>query len=221
MNSLDSRVIGYGDCFAKKFSFPGTARYLLVAAAGVDLPLEGDTFNIRVKKCAGKPGKGNQHTLAVRREGTRLTIDQPQLEIEEADTVLWHGADATVPGFAVRGECGDREFDSSCLDEEMIYTHAFGVPGEYRWADAHGSNISGVISVRSPQTTGKKAQREWLKGLSSGTLIHIRGDKADPERVQLLTGQTVFWAVEKAPGISITDTRLLGKGAGARRPASQ
>ena len=227
MNSLDSRVIGYGDCFAKKFSYAGKVRYLLVAA-GVELPVAGDTFTILVKKRSDLVKKrsddtseGRQHILAVGREGAQLIVDRPQLEVEEGDTVLWHGADASVPGFAVRGRHGRSEFDSSCLNDEAIYTHAFGVPGEYRWVDAYGSNVSGVIIVSAPGKTGKKARREWLKELSKGTLIHIRGEKADPERVDLVTGQTVFWAVENAPGISITDTRLLGKGADARRPARQ
>jgi plastocyanin len=220
MNSLDSRVLGHGDCFAKKFSYAGTVRYLVVPA-GVELAVEEDTFTILVKKQSDDAIERRQHTVAVSREGAQLIVDQPQLEIEEGDTVLWHGADASVPGFAIRGSGGRRDFDSSCLEEESIYTHAFGVPGEYHWVDAYGSNISGVIIVSAPETTAKKAQREWLKRLSKGTLIHIRGEKVDPGRVQLVTGQTVFWAVEKAPGISITDTRLLSRDADARKPASR
>jgi hypothetical protein len=53
--------------------------------------------------------------------------------------------------------------------------------------------------------------RKWIEALSKGTLIHVVGDKAEPSKVKIVAGQTVFWAVEKAPGISITDSRFVGR----------
>ena len=138
-------------------------------------------------------------------------LDQPKLEVEQGDTVLWHAPDPRVPGFAVCGRYGRKQFDSSCIEEEAIYTHAFGLPGEYVWVDAHGSGLSGVVVVRSPARNDKKSQRAWVKALSKGSLVHIKGGKAKPGKLELVTGQTAFWAIESAPGITITDERLLGK----------
>jgi hypothetical protein len=41
----------------------------------------------------------------------------------------------------------------------------------------------------------------------------VRGERAEPESVDILVGQTVVWAVEDAPGVSITDTTLIAAGA--------
>ncbi len=102
MNSLDSRVIGFGDCYSKKMSDVGNVKYQLIAAAGIDMPIEEDTFKIKVRK--------------------RSASDK----------------------------------------------------------------------------------------MAQGVVVQISGNKVTPAKVELLTGQTVFWAVEKAPGISITDRRLVG-----------
>ena len=39
----------------------------------------------------------------------------------------------------------------------------------------------------------------------------IQNGKAEPASVEIVTGQTVFFAIVKAPGISITDERILSK----------
>jgi hypothetical protein len=39
----------------------------------------------------------------------------------------------------------------------------------------------------------------------------ISDNEAQPPEVEILTGQTVFFAVTKSKGISVTDERLLGK----------
>lgn len=210
MNSLDSRRIGHGDCFAKKMSAAGTVRYMVTSPAGVDQPIADNAFTIKVKKSSKPAKEGRQHNVQVSREGRSFAVDRPKLEIEQGDTVLWHAPDSRVPGFAVYGKHGGRRFDSSCIEQEAIYTHAFGLPGEYRWVDAHGSGLSGVVVVRSPEKTDKKSQRAWIKALSKGSLVHIKGGKAKPAKLELLAGQTAFWAVESAPGITITDERLLG-----------
>jgi hypothetical protein len=46
--------------------------------------------------------------------------------------------------------------------------------------------------------------------LSKGTVVTIADDRAAPADVEIVTGQTVFFAVTKSRGISITDERLLG-----------
>jgi hypothetical protein len=46
-----------------------------------------------------------------------------------------------------------------------------------------------------------------MKALSQGALVTIKG-RAEPQQVEIVTGQTVFFAVVDAPGITITDQRL-------------
>jgi len=210
MNSLDSRVIGFGNCFCKKFGQAGKVSYMLVTAAGIDMPFDKErSLNIHVKKAHHCNKQSQQHTVTVSGKGNQFTVDPLNLEIEEGDSVLWHAANANVAGFAIRGNYNKKEFDSSCIEEEAVYTHAFGTPGKYKWVDAYGSKVQGVINVCSPDKKGKKTQREWLKKMSEGVLICINGDEVSPKKVDLITGQTVFWAVNKAPGISITDSRLI------------
>lgn len=38
-----------------------------------------------------------------------------------------------------------------------------------------------------------------------GALVTIKGRAADPQQVEILTGQTVFYAVVEAPRVTITD----------------
>lgn len=210
MNSLDSRVIGFGDCYSRVLSQSGRLKYAVVAASGVDLPIDDEAFEIKIKKRSGKKQQ-KQHVLMVRRSKSGFKVDQPKLEVTEGDVVTWHAANARTPGFAIRGKHGRRDFDSACLDESVVFTHAFGSPGDYHWIDAHGRKIGGVVKVRSPEKKGKSAQRAWLKQLGEGVVVQIKEDKVSPAKVSLVTGQTVFWAIDKAPGISITDRRLLGE----------
>ena len=74
----------------------------------------------------------------------------PHLKINAGDMVLWNAPDPATPGFTVRGEGPEGEFDSQALASEAVYTHAFGVPGEYAWVNTHGGPVSGVVAVRSP-----------------------------------------------------------------------
>jgi hypothetical protein len=83
--------------------------------------------------------------------------------------------------------------------------------GEYEWVDAYGSKVGGTVVVRSPECKDKKAQAQWLRALEDGNVVTISGEKVHPPKLQVITGQTVVWAIEKAPGISITDARLVQK----------
>jgi preprotein translocase subunit YajC len=53
--------------------------------------------------------------------------------------------------------------------------------------------------------------KEYRGSLSKGTLVVISGDKVEPTFVEISVGQTVFFAVEKADGVTITDRRLIFK----------
>jgi plastocyanin len=211
MDSLDSRFLRYVDCFGQKFSSAGKVRYRLTAGGGDWLPPAEGAYTIEVKKSHNPPDKGNQHNVTVRREGKRLVAEPPHLEIEAGDLVLWHAADSSIAGFGVRGETERKGeiFDSTAIEETAVYTHAFGLPGEYRWIDAHGSRVAGLVQVRAVDGADKTQVEKWKATLGTGALITINGDKVTPQRLQILVGQTVFWAIEKAPGISITDARLV------------
>jgi plastocyanin len=209
MDTLDSRSLRYTNCFAQKFNAPGRNRYRVTTGSGFCPPSDEDDLIIQVGRRKQAGGKGRQVTLSVRREGSRLVVDQPNLEIESGDTVLWNAPDASTPGFSVQGEGPDGSFSSFALSREAVFTHAFGAPGTYEWVDANGSGVKGVVTVRSMDASRREDCEKWLASLSKGALFLIEGDKVSPVRHEVLAGQTVFWAVQKAPGITITDVRLV------------
>lgn len=212
MDTLDSRSLRYIDCFAQKFSTPGQVRYRISTLAGACLPLEDEgEFTIDVNSLSDKSGESQQHDVQVRREGKKFVADPPHLEIHSGDMVLWNTPDPSIAGYVVVGKGAEGKFDSSALNSEAVFTHAFGTPGEYKWVDANNGKISGVIYVHSLDPKDKEQCQKWLATLEEGSLITIEGDSVYPEKMEILTGQTVFWAVQRALGISITDSRLVVK----------
>jgi hypothetical protein len=109
----------------------------------------------------------------------------------------------------VRGNGAGGAFDSLALAAEAVYTHAFGLPGEFRWKDANGSRVSGLVNVRQVDSKKQREMTAWASQMKEGVLVVISGDRAEPKEVNIFVGQTVFFAVEKARGITITDSRLL------------
>lgn len=218
MDNLDSRSLRFFDCYAQQFAAPGRVRYRLGAMTLEWLSLGEHSFAIEVaarpggKQASGKE-KSKQHHLALRREGQQLVADPPSLEIVAGDVVMWHAADVTVPGFAVHGEGPDGAFGSGALRAGAVYTHAFGVPGDYEWLDARGSHVGGVVKVRPVEGLNKETGGKWMASLRAGTAITIDEGKATPEQVEIVVGQTVFWIVKSGPGITITDARLVRTGA--------
>jgi plastocyanin len=208
VSTLDSRSLTYVNTFGRRFSEPGEVRYRLVTAAVVCQPAIDLPFTIEVAK--GKRGK--QHDVNVHLEGDGLVAEPPKLSIAAGDLVLWHSV-ASTPGYAVQGEGEGGRFDSSSLTSETLYTHAFGVPGDFEWTDAIHGSLSGVVKVTSLDSGDPKQCREWMEALAHGTVVVIEGDRADPPEVSVLAGQTVFFAVTAAEGITITDARLVGRSA--------
>lgn len=212
MSNLDSRLLRYTDTFVKRFAKPGHGEYRLAVGGATLLSMERDAFTIDVKQRPGRgDGGGKQHTVVVRPEGRRLIADPSHLEIEAGDMVLWHAPDAATPGFAVHGrmEKEKQRFDSTALTDETVYSHAFGLPGDYRWTDAYGRDLSGVVHVATLDDAKERTSDRWQKALHTGTTIKIRGYDIEPREARILVGQTVFWIVEEADGISITDARLV------------
>lgn len=212
---FDSRSLKSTNFYLQKFPAGGALLYHVTNPGGgasrieytVSAPDEhGDNKALRREKGEERP---RQHNLRISREGRVLRAPQPEREVKAGDVVMWSATDRAVPGFAVRGRVGDFEFDSSALYSEAVFSNAFGVPGDYEWRDANGSGIGGVIHVVNPKIETSKDQRKWMEALKEGKMILISGKRVKPEEVEILVGQTVFWAVERADGITITDVRLL------------
>jgi plastocyanin len=207
MDTLDSRTLSYVDCFARRFLRSGTVRYQITSASVRCALHDEDGFSIEVREDRTPRKEGTQHDVTVGVKGNRFTVEPAKLSIEAGDIVMWHGKNSSVPGFIVQGQADDERFSSASLESESLYTHAFGVPGTYEWSDAGRSDIGGRVVVKDLDTKSKKDCERWMEALGQGALVTIKG-KADPEQVEILTGQTVFFAVVDAPGITITDHRL-------------
>lgn len=208
MHALDSRYLNLTNYFAHRFTTAGTFSYGLSPLPSflVEPDSAEDELSIVVRP---ERGAGQQqHDIVVSRGNDGVTARPGRLEIALGDVVGWSTDGTMTTGFAVRGRIGDMTVDSSAMTDESIFTHAFGSPGEYRWADAHGSTLYGTVQVVRPEP-GDKRHAGWTAELGRGTLVHVTGERAEPETVEILVGQTVFWAVQKAPGISITDVTLL------------
>ena len=222
MTALDSRALTYVDCFGQKFAKPGTYRYAITTAAGATLGAE-PRFTIEVRK-ASDQATGRQHDVSIRLVDRELVADPADLVIDAGDVVLWNTTESRVPGLAISGEARGDKFDSRRLTDLAIYTHAFGVPGHYEWRDAWGGKVGGVIEVRSPDTPDAKVADDWIRSLAQGTVVSVKGSEVKPKRVQIMTGQTIAWAIEGTRGVSITDLDLLVPGAmgatGSGRTAS-
>jgi plastocyanin len=214
MNTLDSRFLRLGDCFAHRFSGPGTFGYALspiptsLAAHHGEQPTAQSV--IVTARDGDDDGRPRQHHVTVTISGGQLRARPAELRVTTGDLVVWSGDRSVTFGFAVRGQIGEVFVNSASLRTESVFTHAFGLPGTYQWADANGSGLRGQVRVGLPEAAA--GHQEWLSRLGEGTLVHVRGDRAEPVSVDILVGQTVVWALEDAPGVTITDTSLIGAG---------
>lgn len=205
-NVLDSRSIGFGDAFGQRFMRPGTYRYNIVLG-GAGCMVDDRPYVVEVEKGGGAAAM-EQHSLVVRCDGRSFSPDREAITIREGDLVVWACPDPAAARFEVRG---DKEFfGSGRLTNECGYSHTFGLPGEYRWVDALHGSVRGVVRVKDVRAETCEELERWRKRLAKGTLVMIADGKAEPAVVDIVTGQTVFFAVVKGEGISITDSSLVG-----------
>ncbi|GIE85612.1 hypothetical protein [Actinoplanes regularis] len=204
MYELDSRSLGPFDCYSLRFAQPGEHRYAITRAGprglGTDRPF-------RVTVTGDQPLRSDeitQHNVAVRWSTDGFTANPAELTVTAGDVVLWHDHHAGVP-FEIHG---DGPIDSGSLREQSGYTHVFGNPGHYTWIDANGSGLRGRIVVRDPDVSRPRGRERWLAQLSRGHVVTIEGDRVEPEELEIVTGQTVYFAVVAAPGITVTDESL-------------
>ncbi len=212
MNTLDSRSLRLGDCYAQKFATPGEMRYVVTAGShgGGAAPKEGsgEGYVIEVKAKQGG-GAAKQHNVAVKRAHRGgLTIEPEKLTIEAGDTVLWYTTDPDVGGFSVDGSSKEFSFGNGALKSEAIYTHAFGVAGSIEWVDPLNGKVAGKVEVRPVELKNERERQRWYEALAKGAAFEIRDGKATPESVEVSVGQTVFWKVWDSHGVQIVDKRL-------------
>jgi plastocyanin len=217
LDTLDSRGLRLTDTYSQLFPKAGEYPYALLPAMTRDIT---DNRPFIIKVVQRERGEAaEQHTINVHWRGGRFEPEQHEVTIAAGDLVMWHCPDQGGLPYVVAGARG--AFGSDRLASECCYSHAFGTPGEYRWVDAWGSGTSGTVRVRAPDTKDDKAADRWRKAVADGTVVSIEGDKVSPAQVTVSVGQTVFFAVVKGRGISITDERLLGKPAAEPAPAKK
>ncbi len=207
LEQLDSRALRRTDCYAQRFMKAGTYPYNVLPAFG-DCIEPDRPFTIKVVEQKKKSGM-TQHNVVVRFENGRFGVDRGETVIEAGDLVLWNCPEAGDLPYCVIGE--KEFFASGRMVNECGYSHAFGTAGEYRWRDANGGDARGIVRVREVRCADRSHLENWHETLKKGTLVMIEGGHAKPSSVEIVTGQTVFFAVVKGSGLSITDERLLAK----------
>jgi plastocyanin len=220
--NLDSRALRNTDCYGQRFMKPGTYPYALVPAGGVGAGGEHPYLVEVVEKASGR-GERDMHQTSVTvrflkeshgdccdervSDAGRFVPDEERVTIEAGDMVLWHSPDAATRPFAVEGQ--KEFFGSAALTNECGYTHVFRSPGEHAYVDAHGSGLRGIVRVTDPRPRTAEELRAWQARLGEGTLVMINDGRAEPAEVEIMLGQTVFFAVVTGPGVSITDAALV------------
>jgi len=204
INSLDSRTIKLGDTFAQQFPKEGAATYHLAPLSGWP---EGGGYPIKVSTAKTGKDEPATHHVKVCLKDRHLTAEPATLEIAAGDVVMWCPADGSTPGFQVSGTAPHGDFNSAAMNGPCLYTHAFGQEGTIVWCDP-GGKLCGEVVVRNPTLEGDRGQAEFRRALAQGKVVVIKGDRAEPARLEVTTGQTVFFAVEKASGVAIADKRL-------------
>jgi hypothetical protein len=208
MNILDSRYLGPGDTFAQRFTTPGDYQYAVGIQGSLAVPGHDSPFTIAVSDTAGAAPQ--THYVAVAYANKVFGATPERLEIKKNDAVLWSGTTPNAPGFAVSGLSERTRFDSAEIYSNGMYSHAFGVSGTIEWGDARESKLHGTVIVDGHQACRTHEDRQvYVKRLSKATLVMIEGGRAHPSKVNIIVGQTVFFAVKSADGIAIVDKTLL------------
>ncbi len=215
--NLDSRALRNTDCYGQRFMKPGTYPYTLVPAGGAGASTDFPFVVEVVEKTSKRDGEMHQTAVTVRfvkeRHGEcceersaspgRFVPDQERVTVEAGDMVLWNSPDAAARPFAVEGQ--KAFLGSTALTNECGYTHVFTTPGEHEYADANGSGLRGVVRVKDPQPRTREDLRAWQARLGEGALVMISDNRPEPAELEIVLGQTVFFAVVKGPGVTITE----------------
>lgn len=204
-NALDSRVLRQADCYGQRFMREGRYHWAALPAGGAAID-GARPFAIEVGPRKSKEHMV-QHDVVLQWRDGQFTTQEVKLVIELGDLVVWHCGQADAPGWEI---AGDQDFFGSArLTNECGYSHAFGLPGRYEWADANGSGVQGVVHVEPVHCQDAKALAKWREQVSRAALVMIQGGKAERSEVKVVVGQRVYFAVVTGPGVTVTDRRLL------------
>lgn len=216
MYALDSRSLGPLDCIVQKITQSGDLIFeIRNPAEGFFKINEKSALQFKVKENkasrAQQRTSGKQHLVPIDySDGVFKAMSSPK-DLMQGDAILFHHVNPKSPAFAIAGRMGKTEFSSTELRDQVVYSHPFGLPGRYQWADANGSGVGGVIIVENDPATGKAGAKRAMQRMAEGAMVHIVGNKVKPKELRIATGQTVFFAVEGTDGITVTDISLLTK----------
>lgn len=205
-NEFDSRTLSFTDTFGQRFMKEGKFPYAIHVSGSRAMRAE-YPFSVKVKESGAKRKKMKQHTVMVDFDRGTYHAQQAELTIDVGDLVLWCCRDSQAPRFGVSGS--KPFFSSAQLSNECGYAHAFGLPGEYHWADAYGGKAHGTVRVHELESCDEKALASWKRKLKHGALVMINKNKVEPAEIDIAVGQTVYFAIIKSGGMSITDSRFL------------
>lgn len=205
LDKLDSRHLQATDCYGQRFMREGNYAYHALPAGGGAINLD-RPFSIQVGLRKSE-GKMTQHHVTLRWDGQRFLPDRDKLSIEAGDLVSWNCPDQNAPAYEIAGD--KPFFDSGLLTNECGYSHAFGLPGTYRWRDANGSGLAGVVRVKAVECATRADLAHWRVKVGKAQLVMINQGKAEPAEVDIVVGQTVYFAIVTGPGVTITDERLV------------
>lgn len=205
---FDSRTIGQADTYGQRFMREGKYPYGVVIAPCGDMD-SSYPFTVEVVDNSDN-SKMQQQSVELVYGDRSFRPDTDEVKIKVGDLVTWTCRQPNAPPFEVISATDF--FSSARLVNESGYAHAFGSPGDYEWMDAYGSGLRGVVRVHQPEVHDKDALASWRSQLSKGALVTIAESEAEPSQLDIVVGQTVYFAVTKCPGVSITDVRIVGSG---------
>ncbi len=206
MSALDSRALTYLDCFFHRFDEPGTVRYAVGGPLAACLTIDELRFTLTIEK---GDGEQRQHHVEVRHRDGSFTVVPKDLVISAGDVVLWHTSSSTSPPFGVwgrrDGDEQEHDFSSASLTGGSVYSHAFGSPGSVSWTDAEHGRVGGTIVVRDLDMGDADQCRRWAGTLTEGIVVTVQDDRAEPAELEIVTGQTVFFAIADGEGVTVTE----------------
>jgi plastocyanin len=205
LDNFDSRHLQATDCYGQRFMREGVYAYHVLTAGGGAINLD-RPFGIQVGTRKSE-GKMTQHHVALSWDGKRFLPDHEKLIIEAGDLVSWNCPDQQAPAYEIAGD--KPFFDSSTLTNECGYSHAFGMPGNYAWSDANGSGLRGLVRVKASACSSHADLAHWRSQIGKAALVMINQGKVEPTEVNIVVGQTVYFAVVTGPGVTVTDERLV------------
>lgn len=231
IEQFDSRALTYTDCYARRFGTPGSVRFRVVSSV---LPAAGvpsapgvqslgeffddaeDGFEVAEPEVGAglETRQADQHHVEVRLRARRMGPLALPESVHSGDLLSWAAATPDTPLFVVRGIDAVESFSSAGLTSGSLYSHPFGHPGTHRWSDAIGGQIGGEVIVTEPATDTPDELAAWTVALRDATVVTIDDGRVEPDRVEIVTGQTVIWAVVEAepPGVTITSSAIAMEG---------